>query len=317
MIEAQPIVSMSKNVLITGGSGLIGTRLTELLMQQGYQVAHLSRQKENKQSSLSPQVKIYFWDIASGQLDAQALLQADHIVHLAGTSVADQRWTSARKREILESRTQSTQLIANQLRKVRHHVQSFVSASAIGYYGADTGDRIITEDSPSGSDFLAEVTRRWEAATDAIADLSIRTVKLRIGIVLSEKGGALAKMVQPIRMGAGAPLGSGKQVLSWIHLDDVARLFIYALENEQMQGAYNAVGPQPVSNEELTRQAARVLDKPLWLPRVPAFGLRLALGEMAEVVLGGNRVLNQRIAQETTFRYQFPQLKPALENLLK
>ena len=304
---------MAKNVLITGGTGLVGTRLTELLLQKGYTVSYLSR---SAGAPIQPGVRVYNWDIDKGELDAEALLEADSIIHLAGAGVADQRWTSERKQEIMTSRTASAGLIAAKLKTVRHQVRAFLSASAVGYYGADTGRQIMTEESPSGSDFLAEVTRRWEKAADAIAQLGIRTVKLRIGIVLSGQGGALVKIAQPVRLGAGAPLGSGKQITSWIHVDDLARLFVYALENESMQGIYNAVAPNPVTNEELTHLAAKVLNKPLWLPKVPAFAIRLAMGEMAEIVLGGNHVLNGRIARETAFTYRFTEAEKALQELL-
>jgi uncharacterized protein len=307
---------MAGNVLITGGTGLIGTRLSELLLQQGYSVSLLSRHANKEQTKVFPGVRVFFWDVQKGQLDEQPLTEANYIIHLAGAGIADERWTESRKREIINSRTQSIQLIAEKLKRVPHHIQAVVSASAIGIYGADTGRQIITESTPPGTDFLANVTQQWEAATEAISQLGIRTVKLRIGIVLSEKGGALAKIVQPVRLGMGASLGSGQQLLSWIHLDDLARLFIYAMENGQMQGAYNAVAPNPVTNEQLTRLAADVLNRPLWLPNVPAFSLRIALGEMAAIVLGGNHVLNQRIANETGFTYRFTDAKAALSDLL-
>ncbi|MES2733409.1 MAG: TIGR01777 family oxidoreductase [Bacteroidota bacterium] len=305
---------MSKHVLITGGTGLIGTRLTELLLQKGYTVALLSRQANAQPDSRG--IRTYHWDIAKGEIDTQSILEADYLIHLAGAGVADKRWTQHRKQEIIDSRTQSTQLLAEHLRAIPYKLKSFISASAIGIYGADTGTDILTEATPPGTDFLADVTQRWEAAADQVAHLPIRTVKLRIGIVLSEKGGALAKIAQPIRLGAGAPLGSGKQFLSWIHVDDLARLFIYALENEQLRGVYNAVAPNPVTNEQLTQLAAKVLKKPLWLPHVPAFALRLAFGELAEVILGGNHVLNKRIAEETAFTYKFTNAENALEDLL-
>jgi uncharacterized protein (TIGR01777 family) len=305
---------MSKNVLITGGTGLIGTRLTELLLEKGYTVAFLSRKANTKPDSQG--IRTYHWDIAKGEIDTQSILEADYLIHLAGAGVADKRWTDSRKQEIIDSRTQSTKLLAEQFRAVPHKLKAFISASAVGIYGADTGTTILTEATSPGADFLSEVTQLWETGADEIAQLSIRTVKLRIGIVLSEKGGALAKIAQPIRLGAGSALGSGKQYLSWIHLDDMARLFIYAIENEQMRGIYNAVAPNPVTNEQLTQLAAKVLKKPLWLPNVPAFALRLAFGELSEVILGGNYVLNKRIAEQTAFSYEFTDAEKALQNLL-
>ncbi|MBC7922331.1 MAG: TIGR01777 family protein [Ferruginibacter sp.] len=312
---------MPQHVLITGGSGLIGTRLTELLRQQGYSVAHLSRPNSNR-SATPTGVRVHEWDVAKGELDERALPEADYLIHLAGAGIADERWTESRKKEIIDSRVESTRLLARKLKaagrqSTAHPLKAFLSASAIGVYGADTGGRILTESSAPGRDFLADVTLRWEAAAEEVAQLGIRTVKMRTGIVLSEKGGALAKIAQPIRLGAGAALGSGRQILSWIHLDDLARLFIYAMEDETMRGAYNAVAPNPVTNDQLTKLAADALGKPLWLPRVPAFALRLAFGEMAAVVLGGNHVLNGRVAKETDFTYRFTDAREALENLLK
>ena len=307
---------MPKIVLLTGGTGLVGTRLTGLLQQKGYAVAYLVR-GETGQDRIPPGVKTYRWDVKRGQIDEQALRTADHLIHLAGAGIADARWTDERKKEVLESRTESARLLADTLGKLDHRPASFVSASAIGYYGADTGAEWMSEQYTPGLDFLAEVCVAWEAAADRVAALGIRTVKLRLGVVLSEKGGALAKIVAPVRYGIGAPLGSGKQFQSWIHLDDVCRLFIEAMENETWSGAYNAVGPHPVTNEELTKTAAAVLHRPLWLPHVPEWGLRAWFGEMAVVVTGGSYVLNQRIRLETDFQYQFPELKSALDDLLK
>ena len=215
---------MSETILLTGGTGVVGRRLTQLLLQQGYRVAILSRS-----SQVIPNVKVYQWDVKQGQLDPQALAEADHIIHLAGAGVAEQRWTDARKTEIMDSRTMSTQLLATHLRRAPQRVKSFIAASAIGYYGDDTGSQPLTEASPLGEGFLAQVVEAWEAAENEIAVLGIRTVKLRIGVVLALAGGALPELARPIRFGVGAPLGSGKQYISWIHLDDLCRMFIQAL----------------------------------------------------------------------------------------
>jgi uncharacterized protein (TIGR01777 family) len=303
---------MKQTILITGGTGVIGRRLTQLLQEQGYQVSYLSRSSESV-----PNVKVYQWDIKKGHFDPQAIMTADHIVHLAGAGVADERWTDKRKNEILNSRTQSTELLAQALAKNSHKVKSFVASSAIGYYGSDTGDRPLNETSSGGSDFLAQVTRAWERSEDQVAALGIRTVKIRTGVVLASDGGALPKLAQPIRLGAGAPLASGQQYISWIHLDDLCRIYIQALQDESWQGVYNGVAPGPVTNESLTHAIANVLHRPLILPNIPAFAIKLMFGEMATTVTGGNYVLNKRIADETSFQYQFADLNLALENLLK
>jgi uncharacterized protein (TIGR01777 family) len=302
---------MSKNILITGGTGLVGSHLTPLLIQQGYQVSYLSRNAEPINN-----VKIYQWNVEEGYMDTKAIEGADYIIHLAGAGVADKRWTKSRKQEILESRTQSATLLFNALKTTKHQVKAVISASAIGYYGYDTGSQWVDENSQPGDDFLADVVQKWESSIQQMASLGVRVVSLRIGIVLSEEGGALAKITQTIKVGAGAPLGTGKQYFSWIHIKDICRIFVHALENEQMQGIYNAVAPGPVTNEELTHQIAHVLDKPLVLPHVPAFALKLALGEMAAAVLGGNKVANRKLLA-TGYTFEFPQLRPALENLLR
>ncbi len=290
---------------------MVGSRLTELLLQGGYQISLLSRKKEN-----IPNVTVYQWDIRQKTIEAEAIEKADYIIHLAGAGVADERWTDNRKREILESRTGSAGLLYESLKQTGHRPQAFISASAIGIYGADRGDEVLSEESSYGNDFLATVTKAWENSVQPIADLGIRTVKLRIGIVLSEKGGALAKLAAPIKLGAGTALGSGRQWMSWIHIDDLCRMFVYALENESLTGTYNAVGPHPDTNANLTRAAANALDRPLILPNAPAFALKLLFGEMAVVVLGGTKVSNQKMAQ-TGFEYRFNDLPAAMSDLLQ
>ena len=302
---------MNQTVLITGGTGSIGRRLLQLLQQEGYQVSLLSRSNQS-----IPDVRVYQWDVKKGYIDSQAIITADHIIHLAGEGIADERWTDKRKDEILTSRTQSTDLLTQVLARNKHHVKSFLGASAIGYYGADTGDRPLTETSDGGTDFMGQVVRAWERSEEEIAALDIRTVKLRTGIVLTMTGGALPKLVQPIRLGAGAPIGSGQQYMSWIHLDDLCRMYIQALTDTSWQGVYNAVAPNPVTNETLTRTIAQVLHRPVLLPTIPTFAIKLLYGEMAIVVTGGNYVLNKRIADETSFTYQYTDVTKALEDLL-
>lgn len=304
---------MSNHVLITGGSGLVGSRLTELLRAQDYTVSHLSRSPAKPSST----VPTYQWDIKKQSIDPQALADADYVVHLAGAGVADQRWTNERKQVILNSRTESTKLLRDAIAQAGPStIKAFVSASAIGIYGADTGDVLLTEESPPADDFLANVVVDWETAVDTIEALGVRTVKCRIGIVLSPDSGALPPIARTVRWGVGAPLGSGEQYLSWIHIDDLCRLFIYALENNKVAGVYNAVGPQPVTNQQLTQAVARVMRRPLWLPNVPGFALKLALGELASAVLGGNRVSSRKI-EDAGFRYKFDKLEVALADLLK
>ncbi|MBX7126167.1 MAG: TIGR01777 family oxidoreductase [Cyclobacteriaceae bacterium] len=297
---------MIKSVLITGASGLIGTRLTEILLQNGYQVRHLGRSVATRSG-----VQGYRWDITEGHADPAAFEGVSHVVHLAGAGVADARWTASRKREILESRTQSTLLLHKMLAQHGKSVQALVSASAVGFYGLDTGERLMHEHDEAGVDFLASVTRQWEGAVDGPNSSVSRIVKLRIGVVLSERGGAWPKLAQTIRYGLGAALGTGEQWMSWIHLDDLCEIFRFALENETLSGTFNAVAPAPVTNGQFNKIAARVLHRPLWLPNVPSWTLRLALGEMSGMILGGNRVSSEAI-ENAGFNFEFPDLEDAL-----
>lgn len=298
---------MAKKILITGASGLIGTRLTALLIERGHGVAHLGRAKKEDT------IATFFWDPAQGKIDASCLAQIDAIVHLAGASVAGGRWSARRKTEIEASRIQSTRLLMETLKNNSHTVRAVVCASAIGYYGLDD-DKIFVESDAPGHDFLAEVTRRWEIEADTLTSPGIRTSKIRIGIVLSEKGGALTEMAKPIRWGVGSPLGSGKQFLSWIHIDDLCQVFVKAIEDDLMKGTYNATAAW-CSNEEMTRAIARVLGKPLWLPAVPSVILKIILGEMAGIVLKGTRVSGEKI-RSSGFQFEFNDLDRALKNLI-
>lgn len=298
------------NILITGGTGMIGHRLTELLLAKGHKVSYLSRKKEKM-----PKVEVFQWDIQKGYIEEGALEAADYVVHLAGAGIADKRWTDERKKEIIDSRIQPIELINSYLQKNNIQLKGFISASAIGIYGGDTGDVRLDENSELGNDFLAECTKLWEIHAKKMTNTA-RIVSVRIGIVLSEKGGALPKLVQPIRLGFGAALGSGKQFMSWIHVDDLCEIFVKAIEDDTMQGPYNAVTPNPVTNQEMTSVAAQVLKKPLWLPNVPIFALKLVFGEMGIVVTGGNFVLNKRLSKETDFQYKFINIKEALNDLL-
>jgi uncharacterized protein (TIGR01777 family) len=299
---------MEKKILITGASGLVGTRLTELLVDQGYEVCHLGRSKK------SGEVKSFVWNIETGAFDKSALAGVTSIIHLAGAGVADKRWTKKRKQEILQSRIKSTALLFDVLKNTAHGVESIVSASAIGYYGFSESDEVFTEDAESGSGFLADVTKHWEHEVDKFNLLNLRTVKLRIGIVLSDEGGALVQMAMPIKLGVGSPLASGKQFLSWIHIDDLCLMFIKAIEDNRMRGAFNAT-IEWASNKELTSAIAKVVHKPIWLPNVPAFMLRLIVGEMADMIINGNKVTSQKI-QQLGFVPKYPSLQSALINLL-
>lgn len=299
---------MSKNILITGGSGLVGKRLSDLLASQGHAVSHLSR------SSGQGPYKTYQWDIPKGYIDPKAVETCDAIIHLAGAGVFDKRWTEEYKKEIRTSRIDSTKLLKNYLTTSENKVTSFISASAIGIYGNDTGSEWITEEYPFGKEFLAEVTHHWEQAAASFPN-TIRTVNLRIGIVMAENGGALESLAQPIRLGVGAPIGKGSQFVSWIHIDDLCRMFSYALEHA-INGIYNAVAPTPETNATVTKLIAKQLHRPLWLPNIPSFAMKLIVGsEQAQILLGGNRVSSEKIQKEG-FNFTYTSLESALKNLL-
>lgn len=299
---------MAKRILITGASGMIGQALTELLLRQGHMVVHLGR------LARQGTVPSFVWDIDKQQIDLRALEGIDVIVNLAGANVGERRWTPARKREIGESRTKSSRLLVDVLKKHTNQVRTFVAASAIGFYGY-ASDEVRNEESPAGTDFLAQVTRHWEEEADKVVEQGIRLVKLRIGIVLSNTGGALMEMARPVRWLVGSPLGSGSQYLTWIHLEDLCRIFQKAIEDERMAGTYNAVGPEWVTNREMTRAIANALHKPLWMPAIPGFVLRAVIGEMADIVLTGARVSSEKI-QEAGFEFRFKRLDQALSDLL-
>lgn len=288
---------------------MIGSRLTELLQQRGHRVRHLVR------SITESSVPSFTWNISSSYIDPSALDGVDAIVHLAGAGVADKRWTKKRKKEILESRTQSTELLCTELKKRKHQVQVFVCASAIGYYGIKCDGHAFSEARAPGTDFLAYVTQRWENEAEKIAMLGIRVTQIRTGIVLSKKGGALEQILRPIRFYVGAPLGTGKQRMSWIHIDDHCGIIINALENDKWVGAYNSVAPNPVSNSEFTRAAARAVDKPLLIPRVPEVVMKAVLGELANVVISGCDVSSAKV-EAMGYEFKFPTLDQALRDVI-
>ncbi|WP_143962860.1 TIGR01777 family oxidoreductase [Litoribacter populi] len=293
-----------KKILITGGSGLVGSKITEQLEREEYEVAWLSRsQKEGR--------KTFIWDVEKKEIDPFAMRWADAIIHLAGTGIADKRWTEKRKREILDSRVESTRLLFEAARTEEEKPKVIVSASAIGYYGMDTGDKLINEEDQPGDDFLAEVVKKWEREVRHFESLHIRTVMLRIGIVLASDGGALSEILKPP---VAAPLGTGDQYMSWIHLSDLARMFRHALFHESLHGVYNAVGPKPVTNRELTQKAAKIKGKPYVNVGVPAVMLKVVLGDMAKMVLGGNKVSCLKI-QSSGYKFRYSDVDDALGQL--
>lgn len=307
LIELIIVLLNMEKVLISGGSGLLGSRLTQLLLKRGYAVTHLSR-SEGKGA-----IKTIVWDVEKQELDPQQIASFDHIIHLAGAGIVDEAWTEERKKVIIDSRVQSTNLLQKALAKNSQKPSSFVSASAIGYYGLNSSNHCLKESDPPGSDFLAETCIKWENSIDKIAELGIATAKLRIGIVLSAEGGALKEMARPIKWGLGAPLGKGSQSIPWIHIDDLCAQFIFAMER-QLSGAYNAAAPKAVSNRAFTKMLAQKLKRPLFLPPVPAFVIRLLMGDRAILVLEGSPVSSEKI-RNAGFKFRFEDLSEALDDL--
>jgi uncharacterized protein (TIGR01777 family) len=299
--------SINKHILLTGGTGLIGSHLTEQLLKKDYHVSHLSRSEGN-----DARVKTFVWDVNNGEVDERCIDGVDIVVHLAGAGVADKRWTEQRKKVIIESRTKSIGLIYDLLRRKKHTVNSIISASAIGYYG-NRGDKLMTEDSLPSNDFMAKCCIAWENAVDEGRAMNLRIVKLRTGVVL-DNSGALAKMAMPVKLYIGSPLGSGKQWIPWMHWLDVVNMYLYAIENKNLAGIYNMVAPNPVTNKQLTQAIANQLHKPLWLPNVPAFILKLLLGEMSTIVLGSTTVSAQKI-EAAGFKFRYPVIKEALAEI--
>jgi hypothetical protein len=298
-----------KSILIAGGSGLIGLHLSRLLRQNGYAVSHLSR----KADSLA-EFPTYAWQPQTGYLDKRAFENTDALINLAGAGIADERWSAARKRLIIESRTKSNALIANSLVRLPHQIKTYIAASAIGYYG-DSGADWVDETSDSGTGFLSESTVAWEKAIEQVAQPNMRKVVLRIGVVLDTEGGALAKMLLPFYARMATHFGNGQQYVSWIHRDDLCHIFKWALETPSVSGLFNAVSPQPVTNLAMTQAIAATKGGGYLSVPTPSFALRLALGEMADVVLNSTRVSAEKIVQ-AGFSFQFPHIGMALKDLL-
>ncbi|MEW6719195.1 MAG: TIGR01777 family oxidoreductase [Thermodesulfobacteriota bacterium] len=307
-MSGAPAGEVAMRIAVTGAGGLVGSAVTRLLSGAGHEVVPLIRRHPR------PGEKAVRWNPETGEIDAAGLEGFDAVIHLAGESIASGRWTAARKAAIRDSRVRGTALLCDALVSCARPPKTLIGASAVGYYG-DGGDAPLTEESPRGNGFLADVCAAWEAAYAPAARKGIRVVTLRIGAVLSPDGGALAKMLPPFRLGLGGPLGSGKQYMSWIAIDDLAAVFLHALAREDLKGPVNAVAPRPVTNREMAEALGKALSRPAVLP-VPAFALRLSMGEMAdELLLSGCRVVCRRL-EETGFRFRFPEIGAALRHLL-
>jgi hypothetical protein len=298
-------------IILTGASGLVGSSLVPSLIGRGHELTQLVRRAPKGAGGGVREVE---WHPERGELDAAALEGHDAAVHLAGESIAAGRWTDGRKRRIRESRVQGTKLLAETLARLNARPRVLVSASAIGYYG-DRGGEVLTEESAAGAGFLPEVCREWEGASEAARAAGIRTVLLRFGLILSAGGGALAKMLPPFKLGLGGNVGSGKQFYSWVTLSDVIDVIHVALAEDQLSGAVNVVAPQPATNAEFTKTLGRVLSRPTFFP-APAFGLRLAFGEMADALLLASARVEPARLSAAGYKFKHPQLEGALRHAL-
>lgn len=295
-------------IAITGATGFLGKALASRLNEQGH-VLHLLSRSGGEASGPN---RAFRWDAMAGEPPEESLQDVDAVVHLVGENVA-QRWSPEVKQRIRDSRVLGTQRLVQALSTLSRRPEVLVSASAIGYYG-NRGDELLTEESEPGRDFLSTVCEEWERSADLAAALGIRVVKARIGIVLGPEGGALKQMLPPFRAGLAGRLGSGKQWMSWIHRDDLLNLFLHVLENRTIAGAVNATSPNPVTNAVFTEQLAKTIHRPAVVP-IPAFALKIRFGEAAEPLLASARVF-PRVAVESGFRFQYPELGPALHHLL-
>ena len=298
-------------IIVTGGTGLIGMHLCKTLHEKGYDIAILSRTSRKEAT-----IPTYTWDIDKMEIEKGAFDRVKCIVHLAGANIGEKRWTAKRKQIIIDSRVKTGQLLLNKIKEQGNDLQMFISASAIGYYGTFTSAKTFNESDQPGNDFLGNVCRVWEQTADRFKDLGIRRIKIRTGVVLTRRGGALSKMILPVKMSIGSAIGTGSQYLPWIHIDDLCGIYIKAIEDTQMEGAYNAVAPDHKTNLEITRTVARILNKPLWFPKIPAIAMKLIFGKMSEMLLEGSRVSADKIIS-TGYNFQFPDLESAITDLLK
>ncbi len=305
-----------ETVLITGGTGMIGKALTQALTERGYNVIILTRNASNQKSTNS-NISYAEWDIEKQTIDKGAISKADHIIHLAGAGVADKRWTEKRKQEIINSRVNTGKLIVDSLKTIANKVKTVISISGIGWYGPDLqipNHKPFTENDPSSKDFLGETCKQWEAAIEPVSFIGKRLVKFRTGPVLSNEGGAFVEFKKPLRFGLATILGNGKQILSWIHIDDIVRLFMYALENNLIEGVYNAVALSPVSNKELILEIAKQKSGFYISVHVPSFVLKIVAGELSVEVLKSATVSSEKI-QQAGFIFQYPDIKSAILQL--
>ncbi|MDR9456772.1 MAG: TIGR01777 family oxidoreductase [Salegentibacter sp.] len=299
-------------VLITGATGLIGTKITQLCQEKGIKVNYLTTTKDKIESN--PDYQGFYWNPEKDEVDPEAFKGVSTIINLVGENIA-KRWTQEQKDKILSSRVDTAALLYKTLQNNNHHITHFISASAIGIYPSSL-EKLYTEDNEAVDDsFVGEVVVQWEEAADSFGDLGMDVAKIRIGLVLAREGGLLEKLKEPVNFNVGSPLGSGNQWQSWIHINDVAGIFMHTLENK-LEGTFNAVAPNPVTNKELVNEVASKMGKSVWLPNVPAFAIKAVLGEMSRLVLSSQLVSSDKIEQ-TGYSFEYTNLAKALEDLMQ
>lgn len=298
-------------VLISGGSGLIGKYLTSVLLENGFEVKHLSRK-----ASQFGRVRVFRWDPEKMIIDPVVFEGIDYIVHLSGASIGEGRWTSIRKKELKSSRVDSAKLLFDVVSKNNFPIKGFISASGIGYYGSITSERIFTEEDQPAEDFTGQLCRKWEEAADMFSLSGIRTVKIRTAVVLERSDSALTKIMMPARFGFLAKTGSGRQYMPWIHIDDICGIYLQAIVDESMNGAYNAVAPEHTTHAAFIRTLSSVVGKPVFPVSVPGFVLKLIYGKMSEIVLQGSRASSEKI-RNAGYEFKFADLHSALKDVFR
>ncbi len=299
-------------ILITGASGLVGQALCQALANTQHDIVVLSR---NNTQIEKCDIPVYKWDIKKGYIEKEALHGIDYIIHLAGANIATKAWTKERKKTIIQSRVDSTKLLFKYIKKYDISLKKFISASATGYYGSNISTHIFNEDTPKGNDFLSDVCIQWEAAAEQFKSLGMPVCILRTGVVLSNRGGALPKMAAPVKWGLGTPLGSGRQYMPWIHIDDLVAMYLYAID-QPIANVYNAVATEQVRNKKFMKTLAKALHRPFISPKVPEALLKLIMGSKSIILTKGSRVSNQRI-KTAGFRFKFETVEDALQDLLQ
>ncbi len=302
-----------KTILLTGGSGMIGRRLSEMLMEKGYSVIWLSRERH-----VNAKIPRYWWDYPKNEIDRDALEQADVIIHLAGSNLGEGAWTRRKKQEIVESRVQTAKLLLETIKLMSKRPEAFISASAVGFYGMHTSDKIYTEkDQPARNDFLSRTCKKWETAAFGFQEeLGVRTVVIRTAFVIAKESEGFKKMLLPTRFGVGAPFGTGRQQMPWIHLEDLCRIYLKAVEDSTIHGVFNAASPEFITNAEFMKTLAKETKRPFFFPRIPAFLLRLFMGEAAGMILEGSRISSQKII-DTGYQFLYPTTGKAIQASLR